>query len=76
MNDASNFLMARLNEKGTHLLTVGGVFCEVCCEDAAGDIVAEVPVRFGGEALEEPDVFPDHDLEGAEHVVLLKYLRR
>ena len=63
--------MAQLNEKETHLIAVVGMFREVCCEDTARDVVPEVPVRFGGEALEEPDVFPDHDLEGAEHVVLL-----
>ena len=47
------------------------MFREVCGEDAARHSIPEVPVGLGGEALEEPDVLPDHDLEGAEHVVLL-----
>ena len=71
ISNARKLLSAQLNEKGTHLLAVSGVLREVCSEDTACDIVPEDPVRFGGEALEEPDVFPNHDLEGAEHVVLL-----
>jgi hypothetical protein len=56
---------------GTHLIAEGGVFLEICGEDAARHRIPEVPVQLSREALEEPDVLPDHDLEGAEHVVLL-----
>jgi hypothetical protein len=39
--------------KGTeaHLVAVGGVFGEVCREDAARHSISEVPVRVRGEAL-------------------------
>ena len=56
---------------GAHLIAVGGVFREVCCKDAARHSIPEVPVQLSGEAFEKSDVLPDHDLEGAEHVMLL-----